>query len=356
MQWNFNIQREILPNTSIMLGYVGARGTHMRFHADDMNTVYPVTGTSMPASGPLTWPVPNTAPASSTPGLCADGVTPANPPPNTGCPWPVVNQYMGRTQMALWDGSYSYNGLQVQIKKEMAHGFQVEGSYTFSKNMDDGGGSVASDPFRNSISSLLWFCEACRRGLSDEDQRHVLTINYDWNIPTPASFGRPERMILGGWETGSILSIQSGSPFTVLLSGDQLGQNSTDPYSYPDKVNSPACKNPINAQNPSAYVNISCFTVPNPINSLGNAGRNSVIGPGYVDLDFSLFKNMQIREALKAQFRAEFFNIINHPNFQSPNDNRVILNPDGSIPANAGAITLMNTTPREIQFALKFTW
>ena len=351
MQWNFNIQREILPNTSIMLGYVGARGKHMRFQADDVNMVYPVTGTSMPSSGPLTWPVPNTSPVPVS-GTCVDGSTPSS----TGCPWPVVNQFMGRTQMALWDGSYSYNGLQVQVKKEMAHGFQVEGSYTFSKNMDDGGGSVASDPFRNSISTLLWFCKACRRGLSDQDQRHVLTINYDWNIPTPASFGRPERAILGGWETGSILSVQSGSPFTVLMSGDDLGQNNTDPYSYPDKVNSPACKNPINSQNPSAYVNLACFTVPNPINSLGNAGRNSVTGPGLVDLDFSLFKNIPIREALKAQFRAEFFNVINHPNFQSPNDNRVILNPDGSNPSNAGAVTLMNTTSRQIQFALKFTW
>jgi hypothetical protein len=342
MQWNLNVQRQIAPDTTLMIGYVGARGKHMRFQADDVNMVYPVTGTAMPTSGPLTWPVPNTAPCSGGGG-------------NT-CAWPVVNQFMGRTQMALWDGSYYYNGLQMQLRKAMSHGFQIEGSYTFSKNMDDGGGSVASDPFRNSISTLLWFCEACRRGLSDEDQRHILTINYDWNIPTPASFGHTETMILGGWETGSILTVQSGSPFTVLLSGDDLGQNNTDPYSYPDKVNSPACKNPINPQNASAYVNLSCFTVPNPINSLGNAGRNSVIGPGLVDLDFSLFKNIPIRETLKAQFRAEFFNIINHPNFQSPNDNRVILNPDGSNPSNAGAVTLMNTTSRQIQFALKFTW
>lgn len=262
--------------------------------------------------------------------------------------------------MALWDGSYSYNGLQVQVKKAMARGFEVSGSYTFSKNMDDGGGSVASDPFRNSISTLLWFCKACRRGLSDQDQRHVLTINYDWNIPTPASFGRTEKAILGGWETGSILSVSSGTPFTVLMSGDDLGQNNTDPYSYPDKVNSAACKNPVNPRSSNNYandyVNLSCFTVPNPIYRLGNAGRNSVIGPGLVDLDFSLFKNIPIREALKAQFRAEFFNIINHANFQSPNDNRVILNPDGSNPNNAGAFTLLNTTARQIQFAMKFTW
>jgi hypothetical protein len=271
---------------------------------------------------------------------------------------------MGRTQMAQWDGSYYYNGLQVQLKKAMGHGLQAEGSYTFSKGIDDGGGSVASDPFRNSISTLLWFCKACRRGLSDQDQRHVLTVNYEWDIPTPGSFNAAEKAILGGWETGSILTIASGTPFTVLIAGDQLGQNNSDAYQYPDKVNGPGCANPVNpqianpsSQYPAAYIKIQCFAAPNPSYRLGTAGRNSAIGPGLVDLDFSLFKNIPIREALKAQFRAEFFNVLNRANFQAPNDNRVLLNPDGTQASpSSGAITLLNTTARQIQFALKFTW
>ncbi len=351
MQWNLNIQRQIAPGTTLMVGYVGARGKHMRFQADDVNMVYPTTGLTVPASGGLIWPQPNTAP-------CSGGG------PST-CPWPVVNQYMGRTQMALWDGSYYYDGLQTQVRKAMGHGVQVEASYTYSKNMDDGGGSVASDPFRNSISSLLWFCKACRRGLSDQDQRHVLTANYEWDIPTPASLNKPEKAILAGWETGSILTVASGTPFTVLVAGDQLGQNSTDPYQYPDRLRGPGCQgNPVNpgranptATSTDAYVKIECFAAPNPSWRLGNAGRNSVIGPGLVDMDFSLFKNIPIHEALKAQFRAEFFNVFNRPNFQSPNDNRVILNADGTQTSpNSGAITLMNTTSRQIQFAMKFTW
>jgi hypothetical protein len=357
MQWNFDIQRELAPNLSIMVGYVGARGKHMRFQADDVNMVYPVTGTANPAPGqPLMWPVPFTAPIPTAvppnPATCLDGSTPTA----TGCPWPVVNQFMGRTQMALWDGNYSYNGLQVQVEKKMSHSFQVGGSYTYSKNMDDGGGSVASDPFRNSISTLLWFCKACRRGLSDQDQRHNLKVNYEWDVPTPATFGAPEKAILGGWEAGGILTVASGTPFTVLVGGDDLGQNNTDAYTYPDKSTAAGCSNPVNPSNASDYVKISCFSVPNPINRLGTSGRNSVIGPGLINVDFSLFKNFAIREALKGQFRAEFFNVLNHPNFQSPNDNRVILNPDGTIPANAGAVTLMNSDPREIQFALKFSW
>lgn len=367
MQWNFNIQRQIAPNTTFMVGYVGARGKHMRFQADDVNMVYPVSGTTVPSNGQLIWPVPNTAPpvAGSSPPTCSNG-TPANTTGPSGCPWSVVNQFMGRTQMALWDGNYYYNGLQAQVRKRMSRGIQIEGSYTFSKNIDDGGGSVASDPFRNSISTLLWFCKACRRGLSDQDQRHVLTVNYEWDLPTPASFNKPEKAILGGWETGSILTVASGTPFTVLVAGDALGQGNTDFYQYPDRVrNVPGCDgNPVNAGNAANYVKFQCFALPNPIYRLGNAGRNSVIGPGLVNLDFSLFKNIPIRESLKAQFRAEFFNIINHPNFNSPNDNRVIMDQSGNpvpgpLPNTVAAVTQMVNSQqpaRQIQFAMKFTW
>jgi hypothetical protein len=359
MQWNFNVQNQITPSTTLMVGYVGARGIHMRFQADDNNMVYPNAENSpqSPISYPLQWP-------------CPGGFTPMTVPvgpivPKSyqiqmcqgGSGESVYDPVLGRTQMALWDGQYWYNGLQVQVNKSMSRTFEVGGSYTYSKNMDTGGGSVASDPFRNSISSLLWFCKACRRGLSDQDQRHNLTAHYQWDIPTPASFGTYTKLFLANWEAGGIVTIASGTPFTVLIAGDPLGQGSTDPYQYPDKVPGAACTNPVNAQNALNYIKISCFTAPAISTQFGNAGRNSVIGPGLIDTDFSLFKNIPIHEALKAQFRAEFFNILNRPNYNSPNDNRVILNPDGSQASpNSGVITIMNTTSRQIQFALKFTW
>ena len=328
MQWNFNVQRQLSTGTSLMLGYVGARGRHMRFQADDVNMVYP----TLTAQG-YVWPTPGTV--------------------------PILNPFMGRTQMAIFDGIYDYNGMQVQFKKAMSHGFQIESSYTWSKNIDDGGGSVASDPFRNSISTLLWFCERCRRSLSDQDQRHNLTMNYVWDIPTPASFSAIPKAILGNWEAGGILSIQSGTPFTVLVAGDPLGENNTDPYQYPDRVNGPGCNNPVNPQNANGYVKLQCFAAPNPSNRLGTSGRNALIGPGLIDMDFSLFKNIpipKISEAFKAQFRTEIFNIFNRPNFTSPNDNRVIMDSSGNYSGTAGVFTLTNTTSRQIQFALKLTW
>jgi hypothetical protein len=349
MQWNFNVQDQITPNTTVMIGYVGARGIHMRFQADDNNMVYPNAQNSpqSPFTYPLEWPCASFAPANSNGVHLCQSV-----PPGTA----VYDPAIGRTQMALWDGQYWYNGLQVQVNKSMSRTFEVGGSYTYSKNMDTGGGSVASDPFRNSISSLLWFCKSCRRGLSDQDQRHNLTIHYQWDIPTPASFATPLKAVFANWEAGGIVTIASGTPFTVLIAGDPLGQGSTDPYQYPDKVPGAACKNPVNPQNALGYIKIQCFTAPVFSTQLGNAGRNSAIGPGLVNTDFSLFKNIPIHESLKAQFRAEFFNILNRPNYSSPNDNRVILDQAGNPVSNAGVITLMNTTSRQIQFALKFTW
>jgi len=373
MQWNFNIQRQLAPDTTLSVGYVGARGIHMRFQADDNNMVYPNPGVVGQFTYPLTWPcvLPYqavTAPGGYTIQSCPTTTAPDGtagvlavpafwyPHEVPALPPPIINQQTGRTQMAIWDGQYWYNGLQVQLNKAMSHSFEVGGSYTYSKNMDTGGGSVASDPFRNSISTLLWFCKACRRGLSDQDQRQNLTVHYEWDIPTPSFFGTPAKTVLADWEVGGILTVASGTPFTVLIAGDPLGMGTTDPYQYPDKVSGAGCANPVNPQNASNYVKLQCFQAPSISTRLGDAGRNSVIGPGLVDFDFSLFKNIPIHEALKAQFRAEFFNILNRPNFTSPNDNRVLMDQLGNPIPSAGAVTLMNTSSRQIQFALKFTW
>jgi hypothetical protein len=326
-QWNLNIQRQFAPGTTAMIGYVGSRGIHMWIQSDGANMVLP----TLTPQGYM-WP--------TVPG------TPINP-------------FMGRTQQATFHGDYYYDAMQAQIKKTMSHGFQIEGSYTWAKGIDTGSGSAASDQYRNSISTLLPFCPECRRGLSDTDIRHNFTANYVWNIPTPASFEGPAKAILGGWETAGILTMESGTPFTVTIPGDPLGMNNGDPFQYPDRSYGPGCATGVNPGNPNQYVKVQCFTAPNPTTLLGNERRNSLIGPGLVGLDSSLSKNIPIRrvsEAFKAQFRADFFNIINRANFTSPNDNRAIINPDGSPVPFGGKITLTNTTSRQIQFSLKFSW
>jgi hypothetical protein len=324
-QWNLNIQRQFASNTTAMIGYVGARGVHMWNQSDGANMV-------LPTFTPQGY-------------LWAGGQT--------------INPFIGRTQMAYFGGDYFYDGLVSQIKKTMSHGFQAEASYTWAKSMDTGSGSAASDQYRNSISTLLPFCRKCRRSLSDTDIRHNLTANYVWNIPTPASFPRLAKVFLGNWENGGILTMETGTPFTVTIPGDPLGMNNGDPFQYPNRIQGPGCAPAVNPGNPNAYVKIECFSAPNPTTLLGNAGRNTLTGPGLVDLDVSLSKNIpitKVSENFKAQFRADFFNIINRANFTSPNDNRAILNPDNSAVSFGGAITLTNTPSRQLQFSLKFTW
>ena len=234
--------------------------------------------------------------------------------------------------MALWDGQYWYNGLQVQVNKAMSHSFEVGGSYTYSKNMDTGGGSVASDPFRNSISSLLWFCPACRRGLSDQDQRHNLTVHYEWDIPTPSSFGTPAKAILG--QLGSWRHLDDRIRYSIYCVSSRRSSRARLDGSVPIPGQGPWALLARIPSTPRTQATTSSCSASQPqliSTQLGNAGRNSAIGPGLIDMDFSLYKNIPIHEALKAQFRAEFFNIMNRPNFNSPNDNRVILNPDGSL-------------------------
>src|ERR1700680_4706918 len=348
-QWNFNIQRELFADTTFLIGYVGSRGIHMWFQADGANMVLPTLtplGYMWPCSQPY---VPTATPQGGTVNVCSDAS-------GTGTP---INPFIGRTQMQNFSGDYSYHALITQLKKRMSRGLQVEASYTFAKGIDTSSSSAASDQYRNSISTLLPFCIRCRRGLSDTDIRHNFTANYVWNIPTAASFGAPAKAILGNWETGGILTMESGTPFTVTIPGDPLGMNNGDPFQYPDRIFGPGCATGVNPGNPNQYVKLQCFAPPKISTLKGNEGRNSLIGPGLVDLDFSLSKNIpvtRISETFKAQGRADFFNIINRANFTSPNDNRAIINPDGTPVGFGGAITLTNTTSRQIQFALKFSW
>jgi hypothetical protein len=168
---------------------------------------------------------------------------------------------------------------------------------------------------------------------------------------------------INGWQVGGVLEASSGAPFTVLVGGDPFGLNNTDPFAYPDRLTGPGCRSAVNPGNPNNYIKLQCFAMPAlqgtttrgaPIYTLlGNSGRNPLNGPGLVNLDFSLFKNNQVTEHFNVQFRAEFFNVINHTNFAPPLDNNTLFNPDGSQVGSAGVIDATQTSSRQIQFGLK---
>jgi hypothetical protein len=357
MTWDLNVQREVTPNLGVTVGYVGSRGLHHQFKVDDADITLPTltpSGYVFPfsAAGPL----------------------------------PTLNPNFGGIHSLWWNGSSSYHALQVGATKRMSKGVQFQGSYTWSKSLDSSSSGAGSDSYGNSISSLPWYDLRLDKAPSDFNTPRVLSLSAMWDLPAPHTSEMMGQKLLGGWELGGIFSAQDGQPFTLLVGGDAVGQNSSDPYSFADRIPSAGCKSLVNPGNLNHYIKTECFTMPaapslafynqycNPvlafptcINKLGNARRNVVTGPGLRNLDFSIYKNTSIRrisESFNTQFRVEFFNVLNHANFQSPLDNSTLFAPttaaDGSLAYTpqdgAGAIDKTTTDPREIQLALKFIW
>jgi hypothetical protein len=343
-QWNLNVQQQLAPSLSAMLAYVGSRGVHQPFRVDDANMAIP---TKTPAG--YFWPQN------------------AN----------IINPNFGSIKAMFYDGHSQYDAMEAQVAKRMSHGFQVQGTFTWSKSIDTSSASVAGDSFANSISSLNWFDLRLTRGPSDFNVGRTVVVNGVWEVPTPKSFEGPAQAVLGGWELGLIFTASDGVPFTATwgTGSDPALTQSGDDWAFPNRLGGSGCNKLTNPGNPTHYIKTECFAVPTaPSNSAfwqancvnypqcfnlrGNAGRNILTGPGVSELDFSLFKNNSIKrisEKFNVQFRAEIFNILNHVNFAPPATptNTDIFDGGGVLNPAAGALTRTTTTAREIQFAVK---
>jgi Carboxypeptidase regulatory-like domain/TonB dependent receptor len=343
MQWNLNVQREIAPQTSVTVAYVGSRGLHLPFRTDDADIVLPTQ-------------------------------TPA------GYLWPTtlgkqVNPNVGRIDRLSFDADSYYDALQLGLEKKMSHGLQIQGSFTWGKSLDTGSSTIAGDQFSNSPSSLpVYFDSRVRKGQSDFNLARNLVVSGTWEIPGFKSRSGFTGWATHGWQIGGVLQASSGAPFTVLIGGDPLGLGSTDPFAYPNRLTGAGCGSAVNPGNPKNYIKVQCFGLPQATpaiaarcvpystdpnscsNLLGNSGRNGLTGPGLINVDFSVFKNMRITERANLQFRAEMFNIFNHTNFAPPLDNNTLFNQDGTSVGSAGVIDSTQTTSRQIQFGLKLAF
>lgn len=365
MQWNLNVQHQFSNTLTASVAYVGTRSVHNVFQMDDSNVALPI---NMSSGTPL-WPcgvfTPPPAGQPFDPAAdCSQFGFYQGPLDSAPVQGHRLNPYVGREPTQLYDSSGIYHGLQVAVLKSAGHGLTLSGSYTFSRNITTSDGTGIGDPYVNSISSsLFWFNQSLRRGPSDTNITHNFVLSYMYNIPTLSRAPEYLKPVIGGWETGGILTVQSGQPFTPQIAGDSVGENNTDPINYPDRLGGSGCQSLTNPGNVLNYINLACFAPAPPVlvNGVyylrgGNTGRNSVIGPGLITLDFSLFKNNYIRrisETFNAQFRFEAFNILNHPNFSPPTDNQFLFNTDGTPVPGAGAIDLTTTTSRQLQVALK---
>jgi outer membrane receptor protein involved in Fe transport len=290
--WNLNIQQQITKSTALMIGYFGTKGTHLEI---DRNINQYATFGSIATSTSSTRPFQALSPSSEfLPGktLTTQNITERDSSSNS-----------------------IYNALWITANRRMSRNLQFNASYTWSHSIDDASrnnqGLVVQDS-KDIFSS---------RGSSDFDARHRFVANAIYDVPFKGN------RLISGWEIAPIVSLQSGNPFNVVLATSNItgAANTVRPnVTAPLQISG----NPFGQW----IANPQVLQAPAP-GTLGNLGRNSVVGPDFKNFDLALIKNTKITERFTAQFRADTFNVFNHINFGQP------------IPQGGGAASLVFTPP-----------
>jgi hypothetical protein len=220
----------------------------------------------------------------------------------------------------------------------------VMGSYTFSKSIDNDSLSIQGVSTNLDQSNM----KSLERGLSTFDIRHRLVASFTYDLPF--KFGNKAiDAIFGNWQAGGIITQQSGQPFTVNINSDRANNGLLN--QRPNLVGDPNL--PEDQRTPERWFNTAAFAV-QPAGTLGTAGRNILEGPGTNIVDFSLLKNIPLSDRHKMQFRAEFFNLFNHTNFDFPE--RFCAGTVAGAPCTAPQFGRIGAArdPRILQFGLKF--
>lgn len=313
-QWNFNIQHELFESTVLTVGYVGSRGLHL-YEGRDINPVLPNIVNGVSYFGYL----------SST------GSIVSNPRENTA---------LGALSSEAPVGDSHYNSLQVGLNRRFSHNVLGQVSYTWSKCIDNSsgtsgleGGAPWTDPLAGNYDE----------GRCQFDRSQFLKFGGVYSFPFKGN------VLVSGWQLSGDFTYSSGAPWNVLLGWDQAGNGN----SGEERPNIVSGVNPI-IGSVNGYANPAAFSVP-AVGTLGNLQRDYLSGPGLVDLDMALLKDNRLSEKFRLQFRAEFFNVANHPNFGLPNATAFAEGPNATGIPNPtfGQITYTTTSSRQIQFALK---
>ncbi|MDX2178298.1 MAG: carboxypeptidase regulatory-like domain-containing protein [Bryobacteraceae bacterium] len=301
-QFNVSAQREIGKDMVMTLGFVGSTGALLSW-ARNINQPDPGAGAIDPRR-------------------------------------PYFRTLPGVTGIAWLESSANsaYASMQATFEKRYSKGLYLLGNWTWSHGLDnvggDGGanGPIPQDP-RNRRAD--W-------SSSNSDIRHRVNIASSYQLPFGKNITGPARFIVAGWEVGGLMVLQSGLPFTVTVAGSPSNTGSGSRANPVDGV-SPNVDNPsINRWfNPAAYTTPAAFT-------WGTLGRNTLRGPGIANFDLSAAKKFVFTESKSLQFRTEFFNAFNHPQFGLPAGQIGV--------ATAGTITSTQRANRQIQFALRFAF
>jgi outer membrane receptor protein involved in Fe transport len=310
-QWNYTVQRQLPGDLIVEAAYVGTKATHLMGNYVG-NPFIPI------------------------------GFNPANPQPNT-----LLPRYpgLGLDLITGQGASSNYNALQITVKKRVASG-TLQAAYTKSKTLSDGVDS--STRFYTTMGLAPWWDWSRAWGPADFDRPQRLSLIFSQDLPKHFQSGLP-KYILNNWAINGMFVVQSGTPLSVTnaTSGQGLGGADSSPTAalYSNVVAGANLVNPgANDSKVNNYINKAAWSKA-PTGTVGNSGRNMLRGPGQGNLDFSVFREFPIRERLNLEFRSEFFNISNHPNFGNPNTSM-----DS---ASFGQISTTLTNARIIQFAMK---
>ena len=342
ISYDLKFEQQILPQTTLSVGYIGSHGYHELLSID---ANVPSNVVICPAA-----PCPAGYPAGAY-FYFASLATPL-----TGTP-ALANPAVGNTTHWFSEGVSSYNGLEVDVNHQFSHGLQFRGVYTYAKALDDGD-SMNTSVATNSPAFVSNPLEPRQDyGRASFDIRHAGVINATYDLP----FGRRSASgenrwwnnAFGNWQISGIETLLSGLPFTPQLSYNP--SNDGDSRNPVRPSLNPAFTDPMIEGGPNQYFNPNAFLQP-LANTYGNAPRNFLTGPGLAETDLSVAKTFLFTERVNLQFRAEAFNIFNRVNFNNPNP-VVFTSATTVLPsATAGLITSTSTTSRQIQFGLKLLW
>lgn len=314
LQYNLRIEQTVAPETVLAVAYVGSHSYHL---VRSSNPQIPVPFLNAQSRLQITQTVVN----------------------------PALD---GAAVFQVWDSNAFYNSLQMEVNKKFSHGLRFKTAFTWSKTIDDAVTPILQ-PSGISAMSTVAVNHRYDRSRAPYDAGRQLVANWDYELPLGKHTG-PKRVLLNGWQIGGILAASDGFPYTAWVGFSR----SFPSVSRSDRADlAPGRSNNPILGGPDKYFDPTAFQL-QPVGILGNVGEGTMTGPGLFTVDASLSKNFKFTERWGLLFRAEFFNLFNHPNFSVPLNNIFLAN--GSITGSTGRIQSTAVNSREIQFGLKLTF
>jgi outer membrane receptor protein involved in Fe transport len=304
-EWNLAVQRTLPGNVTLEVAYAGTKGVHLQSLTDQNQVMVPGPGDVQARR-----------------------------------PYPF---YAGFASIQM-RGNSNYHSLQIKAEKRLSHGLYFLSAFTFSHAEDDTVPICCNQPWPDDSYNLKLL-----KGLADYQQKFRWVTSFDYELP----FGKNQAflnhnraldLIVGGWHASGILTATTGFPFTPQMETDS-SNTGTQGFINPDRIgngNLPSGQRSVNQ-----WFDVGAFADAQPY-TFGNSGYNILIGPGLVNLDLGLRKVFSVTERQKIEFRGEFYNALNHPNFGLPNSDI------DAGPGASGAITSLSVNMRTVQLALKY--